>query len=394
MSSRTAPYDIEQIPGYPKALQIYRIEASRFWQVRFFVDRKYIRKSTKFESKQDAIDFAKHFYDSIRINQRLDINVHTDTFHACAQHMLKRQEAMVNRGERNERINVEDHKKLDKDILPYFGTMGVAAITTDKLEDYIDDLTSNRKLAPSTLSKHLVVIRKVLNEARKRNYILSLPPFPSIPRRDNPRPYFDVEEYRLLQKISKDLSDEGIKIRYVPLTEEIHDLIKFHVNVFVRISDIKLLKHKHVTVIRDGKNEYVLIAPPYSKTVKRVSASMPSAVEVYENLRERHLEQGLTSADDYVFYPQFRNREYALQTMRRQFDFVLENAELKYDKFGKARTLYSLRHTALMLRLLRGDKVDIFMLARNALTSVDQLERFYLSHAESRMKIQDLHSFA
>jgi hypothetical protein len=29
-----------------------------------------------------------------------------------------------------------------------------------------------------------------------------------------------------------------------------------------------------------------------------------------------------------------------------------------------------------------------FILARNALTSVDQQERFYLSHAESRMKIE------
>ena len=47
-----------------------------------------------------------------------------------------------------------------------------------------------------------------------------------------------------------------------------------------------------------------------------------------------------------------------------------------------------------MYRLLYGDNVDIFLLARNALTSVDQLERFYLSHAESRMKIGNLQSMA
>jgi hypothetical protein len=32
--------------------------------------------------------------------------------------------------------------------------------------------------------------------------------------------------------------------------------------------------------------------------------------------------------------------------------------------------------------------------AQNALTSVNQLERFYLSHAESKMKIENLQSFA
>jgi hypothetical protein len=46
-----------------------------------------------------------------------------------------------------------------------------------------------------------------------------------------------------------------------------------------------------------------------------------------------------------------------------------------------------------MYRLLHGENVDIFIV-KNALTSVDQLERFYLSHAASRDKIETLYSFA
>ena len=46
-----------------------------------------------------------------------------------------------------------------------------------------------------------------------------------------------------------------------------------------------------------------------------------------------------------------------------------------------------------MFRLLKGDKVDIFMLARDALTSVNQWERFYVSHAETRMRIEGVQSF-
>jgi hypothetical protein len=147
-------------------------------------------------------------------------------------------------------------------------------------------------------------------------------------------------------------------------------------------------------VVKEPKAKYLLITPPSSKTVMRESASMEVAVAVYERMKTRHEKEGLASDDDYVFFPQYRNREYALQTIRRQFEFVLEKAGLKYDQLDKPRTIYSLRHTALMFRLIKGDKVDIFMLARNALTSVDQLERFYLSHAESRMKIENLQSFA
>jgi len=45
---------------------------------------------------------------------------------------------------------------------------------------------------------------------------------------------------------------------------------------------------------------------------------------------------------------------------------------------GKTHTLYSLRHTAICMRIINSEgKVNIFNLAKNAGTSVDQIERFY-----------------
>ena len=145
--------------------------------------------------------------------------------------------------------------------------------------------------------------------------------------------------------------------------------------------------------LTDGRQPFhLLLSVEKSKTSNRDSATMPFAVDVYERLLTRHREVGFGKPNDFVFYPGYQNRDYALQTIRRQFDFILERAGLKEDARGRARTLYSLRHTALMFRLLKGDNVDIFLLARNALTSVDQLERFYLSHVESRTKIENLQS--
>lgn len=393
MSSRTAPYDLATIRGYPETLQIYRIPASRFWQVRLFVGRKYLRKSTKCENKADAIEFAKSFFDDVKLAQRMDFDVHRDTFAACANKLMERQEALVGRDERDKRLLSEDRKKLNKDILPYFGTKAVADITTEIIDDYVDHLSRDRKLSPSTLNKHLVVIRKVLNEARRRGFLRSLPQIPTVKKKDNPRPYFSDAEYRKLWRTASELAKQDIKVRGVSLTEDIWDFIVFHVNVFVRVSDLKVLKHRHVQVEQTGNSKYLAITPISSKTANRDSLSMEFAVEVYERLLKRHKQLGYGASDDYVFFPQYQNREYALQTIRRQFEYVLEQAGLKEDARGRARTLYSLRHTALMFRLLKGDGVDIFMLARNALTSVDQLERFYLSHAESRMRIENLQSF-
>ena len=65
--------------------------------------------------------------------------------------------------------------------------------------------------------------------------------------------------------------------------------------------------------------------------------------------------------------------------MARMFRVVLQKAALKKDEYGSgAHTLYSLRHTAICMRLvLSGGKVNIYNLAKNAGTSVEQIERFY-----------------
>ena len=75
----TNPHDLQGVPGMPNALKIYRIDASPYWQVRLFVEGRLKRKSTRCADRREAIAFAKQFYDSIRIAQRLDINVHADT---------------------------------------------------------------------------------------------------------------------------------------------------------------------------------------------------------------------------------------------------------------------------------------------------------------------------
>ena len=46
MPSRTTPTESYRVPSLPPTVRIYRIEASRFWQIRFYVEGKYVSKST------------------------------------------------------------------------------------------------------------------------------------------------------------------------------------------------------------------------------------------------------------------------------------------------------------------------------------------------------------
>ena len=67
-------------------------------------------------------------------------------------------------------------------------------------------------------------------------------------------------------------------------------------------------------------------------------------------------------------------------------------SDLTVSKSGESRTLYSLRHTAIMFRLLQGDKVDLLTLARNARTSVEMIDRFYAKHLTAEMNVQQFQS--
>ncbi len=78
--------------------------------------------------------------------------------------------------------------------------------------------------------------------------------------------------------------------------------------------------------------------------------------------------------------------------MQRQFDQLLILANLKKDEHDVSRTLYSLRHTSIMLRLLNAKNLDTLTLARNARTSVEMIDRFYAKPLTAEMNVDLLHS--
>ena len=101
----------------------------------------------------------------------------------------------------------------------------------------------------------------------------------------------------------------------------------------------------------------------------------------YERICEARRADGFGGPDDYVFTPQQTNREYALKELTWQVDVVLRDMGLKADASGRARALYSLRHTAIVAAIHAG--ISEQTLAMNARTSVAMIDRFCGSHVKS-----------
>jgi len=225
--------------------------------------------------------------------------------------------------------------------------MDVSAITKQTINEYLASL-ADRKLSKSTRNKHVGVIRKVFKYCSDAGILKSLPTFPSIGQDANPRAWFDRNEYRKLRQTAQSYAKQGYvghayvkgkSVRRLVYSDELFDFLIFSVNVFVRISDIKLLQNKHIKLIKSGENVGLAIRPPESKTVDRTSISLRAAVPVYDRLLNRHHKIGLDGPDDFIIYSEYKNRSYALNVIRRLFDHLLHKTNLKTDANGIARTL-------------------------------------------------------
>jgi integrase len=168
--------------------------------------------------------------------------------------------------------------------------------------------------------------------------------------------------------------------------------IRFMVNSFVRPGDIRQLKHKHVQVVR-SESTYLRLTLPETKKHDTPVVTLRPAVQVYEVALARAQAKGLGGPDDYVFLPGETDRVYALAVLGFWFKWVMREAGVAtVDVLGRDRTLYCLRHTSIMFRLLYGQGIDMLTLARNARTSVQMIERFYASALDGEMNVAMLQS--
>jgi hypothetical protein len=317
-----------------------------------------------------AIKRAKEFYQELigRKARGEPVTENRANFAEVAESLFKEDQTRVDRGERKQSV-VDDAKYIYKaDLKPFFGSKHVKNIAYEQLNEYIAHLRKSREddnkepVSSKTLKNHFIVLSKILKHAHKLGLIDKLPIFPTISQQDNPREWFTEPQYlRLMTSVDK-LIEEKRVVRFHTVTKELRLLVTFLVNSFLRPADLKELKHKHIEGVTQGKHNYLRILA-MGKTKAAPVISMEAAVAIYAELKS--FNRGHCTEEDYVLWPQLTNRGYAMETMRRQFNEALTLSELKTGPGGQTRTLYSLRHTCIMRRLLNAKNIDLLTLARN-----------------------------
>ena len=411
------PSTITPVPGYPQKLVLFKMAASKFWQVRCWIAGRTHRRSTRTQSLRVAQSYARTFYEqllaqcsSLQHSQATASSTEPataqvnprETVAALAAQMMANEQARVDRGEFCYGSFKVLRNRLDAHILPRWGKQAAADIDHAELLSFTQYLS--KTFSTTTVSQYLIAVRKIMTMAVAVGALHKLPEFPKIKVQTNSRGAFTPSEYwqimRTARKLqhtqhpdSSSLLRKNYRLRTAELTmpPDVAWCIGFMVNSFIRPSDLKTLKHRHVEVVRNH-NTYLRLNLPKTKSHSRPIVTLQPAVRIYQQITQHYSALNLAAPDDHLFLPHLRDRAYAHAVLAFYFNWVLAKTGLKLGAHGQERSLYSLRHSSITFRLLYGQGIDLLTLARNARTSVDMINQHYASTVTGEQNIGMLQS--
>lgn len=416
------PETITSVPGYPRKLVVYKIAASRFWQVRCWLHGKIHKRSTQCQALPQAIAAARDFYDQLVADPSCaalaaapsrsflasaaplpEPAVQAEhSFAVLAARMFAAEEARVERGELARGSLQVLRNRLDAHLLPRWGALHASAVDYTQLMAFVDFMSQCK--SSTTIGQYLVAIRKVLNHGVRVGAIAKLPEMPRVKIRTTSRGAFTPSEYWRILRASRALRwqphpetprslRKSYKLVYKNccIPPDLAWAVGFMVNSFIRPSDLKTLKHRHVEIVKGG-NTYLRLTLPETKSHDAPIVTLFPAVRIYRQIVQFQGPRGKAGPEDYLFLPELQDRNYALAVLGLMFNWVLAETGLKQGPHGQDRSLYSLRHSAITFRLLYGQGIDVLTLARNARTGVDIINKHYASSLCAEQNIALLQS--
>jgi integrase len=394
-------------------VRIYRRREGGAWHCSTYLKGKEWRQSTKEKSLARAKDVAEDWYLELCAKDRFG-ELHTGKTFADAAKKFEEEYEAITRGRRSPRW-VQGHKdRIRLHLLPYFGNKALSQITSGTVQEYrvhrmtepqrddqsqtqqdTDGEGTGRKDAEpkpwkpparNTIHNEVVTLSMVLKTAQRHGWLEYLPDLSDPYRRQTKvehRPWFTPNEYKQLYEATRKNAADPKNKRFKWHAEQLHDFVLLMANTGLRPDEVKHLEFRDVEIVDDEySNDRILEIEVRGKRGVGYCKSMPGAVRPFERLRDRERPTIETSAGDNAEPAQTEKPKPTDKLFpnefKKMFNGILTENNLKFDRNGKARTAYSLRHSYICFRLLEG--ADIYQVAKNCRTSVEMIEKHYAAH--------------
>jgi integrase len=383
-------------------VSVYKNEKnSQNYYVRIWVPskKKYKVFSTGTTSLIESKKIGLELFKKLTLSGDLDSTPENKTFkYWCLQYLDYKKNQKETK---HVNYKIDEGRLLSKGtgLCSVFGSVNIEEINNSHLQRFFEYRKTNSTLSNNTKNKYLSILKSVLRFSFSQNGLSRVPDFLKydMKKRDNPRPSFHFEEpnneYSKLLKSIKDSIKNKETVRYHPITQELYDLVMFLVHGYLRptVSEIFSIKYKDVNVRKDPLCLEIRVLK--GKTGFRIVNSTEWLVDIFEKMKSRNPDH---KPDDFIFMSDYDNREYVKNVFQRQFRHILETSNLQFDDYDQKRSLYSLRHLSIQMRLVKsGGKINLLWFSQNCGTSIEMIQRFYSSYLPNNKEvIQNLQSFS
>ncbi len=403
-----------------KKVNLCKRRRSRNWQAHIKLKNgKWERITTKTDDKNEATEEALKLYYGAEERAKNNLPQSTRKFRNVAKYAVDRMQTELD-GSSGKQIYKDYIRVIDNYLIPFFGKYDVSRINVKLLNDYalwrdakmgeeiqarkknasqFSNLNSNAtsfKAKQSTINTHNSSLNRVFDEALLHGWITESikPRLLNRGEKSESRGAFTAEEYEQVHRALLKWSNTGHRRATRELRELLLGYVGFLANTGIRAgTEAYNLKWKNIQLIKGDRPERYIAVNVDGKRGKRELIARDFTIGYLTKLAEANPRISLVRMDDildakideYVFVDRSGNRV-TTEALSGSFNQLLSKEGLKEGADGKARTLYSLRHTYATKALAEGR--DIHKLAVQMGTSVEMLEKFY-SKVSPRMNADE-----
>jgi len=252
-------------------------------------------------------------------------------------------------------INFEDELEMETAIL-----------------DLINFLKQDRK--DTTITKYMNIISQICKYAQRKGFIKALPDIPTFSRiNEEVPPYFPKDIKQIRNQILKEYEKTEDKFFLV-----LHDYICFLSALKINRAGENSLNVKRFQFTETKDDNYPI---PIVKCTLYNTKNKKRVADVLEPwfVHQYYPKLMNCDSDDYIFYPEEKNRTKLYGRIRK--NFVRISGQLGLYMFnGKSRPLYAIRHMNALK--LYEDLKDINLVAQALNTSPEIVKSNYLNYSD------------
>ncbi len=399
--------------------------ASATWHCRIkFPDELDKRFSLKTRDEKDAVRKAEKLYDDMRYRLEKGLPLESVKFVVAMSSYFDWLKYELEAGN-IKKAKYDVQKTYTRYFGEYFDGKRIDKISDAEIERYVDwrrrywtsgpgaasgEITYVRngkrvrskrpkKVQPaiSTQNNEATVLRAIFKHARKNGWI-SEGQIPVVPRAKggapNRRPSFTDEEVQHLLNVAEQREYEVTNGRIRFLRGLLYAFAAFIAYSGMRPFEAMRLKWEDITWKTNSNGQPIILAYVSGKNKERTLVTREYITEVIFRLQLLHAEHRKDIPDDerwdndLLRGPIFCDTDGTpIRTFKKSFRELLQAAGLEFDRQGRKRDSYSLRHFYATERLLTG--IDIYTLSTNLGTSVKMIEDHY-GHVRPEMAKDEL----